>query len=255
MSEKNFSANSCDLVKMEYEKLQEYYLWSLSTHSERLDLYLKLLSATFAASFALAFSPVPQRYMICTGLAAAFLVVGSLLLERIITAQVTNTWCIFRLNMVRAFIREMSGLDTVFRPIPLRGWRKKGDLFGLLKYRMKSAGLVIAGNTIAAAGVVTFLFIRSSSILVVPLIAVSAGIAWLVQVHYFNRRYLEIRDFLVYTAKEQADEVQWMKRAAAEASATSHAGVREAKPCAMQCESPKDTEGQQDPAKHPGDPT
>jgi hypothetical protein len=156
MNEMNSLDKSHEFVKMEYQTLHEYYLWSLGTHSQRIDLFFKLLIGTLAASFTIILSSLPHKMEICGGVAASFMVIGILLLERVVTGQVTNTWCVYRINLLRKYIRENYNLEDVFRPVSVRSLREKPDLFGLMKYRLKSANLIISGNSFSAAGVVYF---------------------------------------------------------------------------------------------------
>jgi len=208
MTNVNLSNGASELLRMEYEKLHDYYLWSLGTHSERLSLYVKLLSATLAACFAVSLSPLDQRHTVCGGLVAAFLVVGMLLLARVVASQVTNIWCVFSINILRKFIRDNFGLREVFRSIPLRCLRKKATLFGLLRYRLKSASLIIAGNSIAAAGLVGFWSIGHVTVTQLLVASAVAGIvAWLLQLWYYNRQLRPLHSYVVQDASQYEREV------------------------------------------------
>lgn len=199
-----------DLIIMEYEKLQEYYLWSLSTHSERIDLYLKVLLAAFSACFTIACTAIPDKYLLCGGLAFIFVIFGVFIFERVVSAQTTNIWCIMRLNILRETISEKYGLKDVFKPITMRNLAKKTRLFGLLKYRLVTAKFEVLGNSIMLSVSFFFLLVPFLSYLGL-VISITIGIAsFLLHLIYFNNRYSYLHALILQSKITFEEDLTWI---------------------------------------------
>ena len=202
--DKNHTLN---LLKMEYDTLHNYYLWSLSTREPRQILCVTLAASVLAGTGTLLASSVAEKRLICAWILLGYCLIGLTFFCRHVSSQTTNIWCVYRINILRQHIRDTYGLHEIFKPASMGILRLSPDMFGLLKYRFGSLTFLIISNSVAASAAFLLILDDWKSIYVVPLVIVCGMLMFIGEGLYYRKKLDQIEGYLEFDAKEFNREV------------------------------------------------
>ena len=196
-----------EFIRMNYNILFQFYLWSIENYSRRLTLYITLLSAVIGACVLVGNQNSGNALSICGYLIGSFFLVGLFFLERVVSCQITNIWCIARMNEIRRLIQKRYVDDPVFRTIPLNALRK-GLLTKLVPYRLTSVWLIIVMNSFSAASVGSLLLLEYSKTIALVLGILFLLCSFYLQLLYTNTKMRQFDGLIRCEAVQHDHEVE-----------------------------------------------
>lgn len=185
-------------LRLEYDTLFSYYLWSLRNRHALVALYVTILAVIAAACAVVLKEGRSHSFYACGVLLAAFAVIGYLFVKQLVGNTVTTIWACCRLNAVRLCIRNRTK-RAVFRAFAAGTYREDCRT-PLTKYQLRLTGLVITLNSLVTSTAVVFLLAPThpcAAITTAPILWVGAFVAQRV---YINKRLDRLLPYL----KEEA---------------------------------------------------